>query len=183
MSSVRVESFGHGMLRVIHMDDEKVETTFEGELEDVSLTMVPLDQRISEVAAKYDTLPKNTEDVVKVYEYWRQARGRTRKNYEQMSPNRRRKIETRLKEFSVDDLCQAIANVDNDPWEDRPKHDDIMVIFRNKEQVERFLEMTTPADVRFPERRFGYGLTTTEILDAAAQAEVVGAARELNAGS
>lgn len=182
MATVRVESFGHGMLRVVHVADDKVETTFEGELEDISLNMVPLSQKISEVAAKYGRLPANTEDVIRVYEHWRETRGRTRKNYDRMSPGRRRKIEARLKEFSADDLCQAISNVANDPWEDRPKHDDIMVIFRNREQVERFMEMTE-SPVKVESKRFGYGMTTTEILDAAAQAEIVTTAYELNAGS
>lgn len=80
--------------------------------------------------------------VREVYDHWRQARKRTRANYETMSPARARKIRTRLREgFTVEDLKLAIDAVDIDDWKDRARHDDITVIFRSREQVERFLEM------------------------------------------
>lgn len=74
-----------------------------------------------------------------VYDFWRQERKRTRSSYDTISDGRRKKIDARLKEFSVEELCEAIRGVANDPWEERDQHDDLTVIFRSKEQVERFL--------------------------------------------
>lgn len=77
----------------------------------------------------------------RVYDHWREARGKTRSSYDKISPARKQKIQARLKEFTEEDLIQAIDNVAKDPWPDRKSHDDILVIFRSREQVERFLEM------------------------------------------
>lgn len=85
-------------------------------------------------------------DVQQVYDHWRTARKRTRAAYATCSSARRRKIEQRLREFTVAELVAAIDAVALDDWKDRPKHDDLTVIFRSREQVERFLELadTTP---------------------------------------
>lgn len=85
-------------------------------------------------------------DVQQVYEHWRTSRKRTRVAYATCSSARRRKIEQRLREFTVAELVAAIDAVALDDWKDRPKHDDLTVIFRSREQVERFLELadTTP---------------------------------------
>ena len=84
----------------------------------------------------------------RIYDHWRAARGKTRSTYDTMSTERRRKIAARLKEFTEAQLIQAIDGVGRDPWPDRKKHDDITVIFRSREQVERFLEMgDAPSDL------------------------------------
>lgn len=84
----------------------------------------------------------------RIYDHWRAARGKTRSTYDTMSTERRRKIAARLKEFTEAQLIQAIDGVGRDPWPDRSKHDDITVIFRSREQVERFLEMgDAPSDL------------------------------------
>lgn len=79
--------------------------------------------------------------IERVYDHWRSARGKTRATYDRMSPTRRQKIATRLREFSEADLIAAIDAVAADPWHERHLHDDLTVIFRSHEQVERFLEM------------------------------------------
>ena len=81
------------------------------------------------------------DDVRRVYDHWRQARGKTRATYATISEGRRKKIQARLREFSADELCSAIDAVARDPWAERALHDDLTVIFRSREQVERFLEM------------------------------------------
>lgn len=81
----------------------------------------------------------DTDDVRTVYEVWRTERGRTNSRYAKISEARRAKIRTRLREFSVDELVRAVRGVALDPWAERPHHDDITVIFRSREQVERFL--------------------------------------------
>jgi hypothetical protein len=84
----------------------------------------------------------------RIYDHWRAARGKTRSTYDTMSTERRRKIAARLKEFTEAQLMQAIDGVGRDPWPDRSKHDDITVIFRSREQVDRFLEMAdSPSDL------------------------------------
>lgn len=88
-----------------------------------------------------DDIDRSPSDVGRVYSTWRMERGKTRKAYDRISPNRRTKIEARLREFTADELCEAIRGVARDPWKDRPLHDDLVVIFRNREQVEKFLEL------------------------------------------
>jgi hypothetical protein len=89
------------------------------------------------------SLPSNGTNgaVAEVYAYWRDQRGKSRSNYERISPARRDKIASRLKEFTVDDLKHAIEGVSHDPWPERTQHDDLTIIFRNKEQVDKFLEL------------------------------------------
>jgi hypothetical protein len=82
-----------------------------------------------------------SKKVQRIYDHWRSQRGKTRSNYERMSPARRQKIQARLKEFSEDELIAAIDAIASDPWPDRSLHDDLTVVFRSREQVERFLEM------------------------------------------
>jgi hypothetical protein len=94
-----------------------------------------------EKAAKAASSAKSptADDVRTVYEVWRTERGKTDRRYATASETRRTKIRSRLREFTVDELVRAIRAVALDPWEDRPRHDDLTVIFRSREQVERFL--------------------------------------------
>lgn len=80
-------------------------------------------------------------EVQKIYDHWRQARGKTHGRYNRISPGRLRKIKARLKEYSADELLACIDAVALDPWPERVRHDDLTVIFRNAEQVDRFLAM------------------------------------------
>ncbi len=82
-----------------------------------------------------------SSDIQNVYDYWRTKRHKTRSNYDRVSPGRRAKLKARLAEFTAAELCAAIDGVGRDPWPERAMHDDITVIFRSREQVERFLEM------------------------------------------
>ncbi len=83
----------------------------------------------------------STADVQAVYDHWRTARGKSDRRYEKLSDGRRAKIKARLREFPAAELIRAINAVALDPWEDRPRHDDLTVLFRSREQVERFLEL------------------------------------------
>ncbi len=40
----------------------------------------------------------------------------------------------------------AVDGVANDPWQDRSSHDDIGVVFRNAQQVDKFLAMAAPTN-------------------------------------
>ena len=86
-----------------------------------------------------------SSQVATVYECWRTERGKSDPRYGRISKNRQTKIRARLSDgFSVDELCDAIRGVARDPWEDRPRNDDLLVIFRNREQVEKFLALCSP---------------------------------------
>lgn len=76
-----------------------------------------------------------------VYDHWRITRGKTRGNYDRPTPKRTKVINNRLQRFSPDDLMRAIDGVARDPWPDRALHDDLIVIFRSDEQVEKFLDL------------------------------------------
>lgn len=76
-----------------------------------------------------------------VYDHWREVCGKTRSNYDKIAPLRKQKIQARLKEFSVEELCRAIDGVARDPWEGRSLQNDLTIIFRNQEQVDRFIEL------------------------------------------
>lgn len=122
----------------------------------------------SEPSGNHQIEPKGasplSDSVADVYGYWRGSRGKTRSTYDQISEARRKKIATRLGEFSADDLKRAIDGVGCDPWPDRAKHDDVTIIFRSREQVEKFLDLADEG----PARR---GLTPQEIARRAVQLE------------
>lgn len=83
------------------------------------------------------------DDVARVYGAWRLKRRKTSKRYDEISPARRKKIEARLREFSVVELFKALDGVcaDEQRWPERAKHDDLTVVFRSREQVDRFIEI------------------------------------------
>ncbi len=89
-------------------------------------------------------------DVQRIYDHWRTKCGKTRANYAKISTARRRKIHARLREFTADELCLAIDAVAKDPWEGRSLNDDLTVIFRSHEQVDRFLEMAAATNGHHP---------------------------------
>lgn len=80
-------------------------------------------------------------EIQNIYDHWRSARNRKSSRYDRMSGQRREKIEARLSEFPASELTRCIDGVALDPWPDRPRHDDIAIIFRSREQVEKFLEL------------------------------------------
>ncbi len=83
--------------------------------------------------------PPHADDVDEVFSYWQTSRSKPRAR---LTPKRRQKIEARLREgSSVAELKLAIDGVARDPWKDRPLQDDILIIFRNREQVEKFLDL------------------------------------------
>jgi hypothetical protein len=94
--------------------------------------------------------------VQEIYDYWRTERGKTNRRYDRISDARRKKIVARLREFTADDLKQAIAAVALDPWAERPRHDDLTIILRSREQVERFLEFAEQSKSVTPEKERRY---------------------------
>lgn len=99
-----------------------------------------------------------------VYDHWRQARAKTHGSYERPTAKRIKVINGRLARFTAADLKLAIDGVACDPWVDRPQHDDLLVIFKSDEQVEKFLEL----QARRPSRTPGF-VNPQELLNEAIQ--------------
>lgn len=76
-----------------------------------------------------------------VYDHWRGTFKKVNKRYDRISDGRLSKIRARLREFSVTELCTSLDGAARDPWEGRAQHHDLTLLLRNREQVERFLEM------------------------------------------
>lgn len=95
----------------------------------------------SPVPLKGTSKASPSPDIRRVYDYWREKRGKTRANYARMSDGRRKKIQARLREFSADELCRAIDGIALDPWDGRAMQDDLTIVFRSTEQVDKFLEL------------------------------------------
>lgn len=118
-----------------------------------------LAQRKQAASASVSVSNSVSKELQEVYDYWRERLGKTDARYaKRIAPNRKNKIAARLREFSVDELKRAIDGVALDPWEDRPRHNDLTVVFRSQEQVEKFL-----AIAENPTPRSG-GLSVADIL-------------------
>lgn len=89
---------------------------------------------------------RQPSDIDLVFGHWKQEHGHPRAK---LDHKRRSRISARLKDFSADQLCQAITNAHNDPWlmgEDPKasrKYDGLETLLRDTTQVERLLELTT----------------------------------------
>lgn len=93
----------------------------------------------------------STANVKTVFDYWKTTRNHPKAR---LGDERKRKIAARLREgFTVDELKLAVDGVALDPWEDRGRHDDIGVIFRNASQVEKFLGLHGDLTVLTAEER------------------------------
>jgi hypothetical protein len=109
-------------------------------------------------------------DVQLVYDHWRTARGKKSSRYNKISTERRRRITARLREFSTVELIRALDAVALDPWEDRPRHDDLTKLFKSREAVDAWLELADkpPSEQRRDNgpvpSRYGRGMTTAGIL-------------------
>jgi len=60
-----------------------------------------------------------------------------------LTPKRREKIKTALKNNPVEFLKTAITNFSKDNWKDRYKFSDIIHCFKNQETIERWINFTT----------------------------------------
>lgn len=94
-----------------------------------------------------------SDEELLVYNRWRTVCGKTDSRYDKPSDGRKRKIRARLKEFSSTDLLRALDAVVLDPWEERSQHNDLTVLFRNQEQVDRFLSIGADVTLRSRESR------------------------------
>jgi len=90
--------------------------------------------------------PTIKEQAREVFEYWKGVMNYPDADY---SPTRQTRIENRLQKYTADQIKEAIDNCSKSPFNrgenDRnTKYDDIELICRNSEKLERFLNMTRP---------------------------------------
>lgn len=78
-----------------------------------------------------------TDPVIRIYNAWAATIDGPRK----LTNGRRAKIRARLKSWSADDLAAAVTGWQHDEWPDRRQHNDLTILLRNDEQVEKFLEL------------------------------------------
>ncbi len=79
------------------------------------------------------------EDVEEVFREWAVTTGHERCK---LTGDRERKIKARLGEgYSVEQLKQVPHGAVADPWEDRAKFNDVGVLYRNSQQVDKFLAL------------------------------------------
>ncbi len=72
-----------------------------------------------------------------IFDHWQRVRAKPRSK---LTKDRETKIRARLKDgYSVEDLKTAIDGVARDPWELRPANDDLALILRDAQHVERFI--------------------------------------------
>lgn len=89
---------------------------------------------------------REREKVESVFEHWQRVRSHPKAK---LDAKRKGKIEARLRDgFSPDELCRAIDNVGLSAFHcgDNDRHevfDDIVIIFRDAPQVEKFRDMAT----------------------------------------
>jgi len=86
--------------------------------------------------AKHCMTPDN---IRAVYKHYLQTFGMLESEY-QLTPARERLICTRLKDFTPEQLKQAISNVKKDPWEERPNFSDLTKhILKTIEETEKWV--------------------------------------------
>ena len=83
-------------------------------------------------------MSRSVEDVRRVFDEWARTTGHERCK---LTADRRRKIEARLREFSVDELLLVPHGALADDWKDRDKHSDVGVLYRNAQQVDKFIAL------------------------------------------
>lgn len=99
---------------------------------------------------KKEANASSSEEVEEIFQHWKNARSKERARF---TDTRKVKVKARLKSFSAIELIRAIDAVALDPWEDRSRHDDLAIILRSDEQVEKFLALADDPAVYSPEER------------------------------
>jgi hypothetical protein len=73
-----------------------------------------------------------------VFEAWQQATGKTRAK---LDDKRRRVIARALKAFPLDDVLDAVRGWRNDPWTERPRYNDLALLLRDADHIEKFRDL------------------------------------------
>lgn len=142
---VEVERRGQGNTNLYFLHDPQIGVSRKVESTLLEGSNLPFPHSLLKEEKSYkESLPKQPSprgEVGAIYTHWREVCGKTSGWYDKISPNRESKIRARLKEFSAIELCRALDGVARDPWEERPDNNDLTIVFRSREQVEKFLEL------------------------------------------
>ena len=88
-----------------------------------------------------DTTDTGFEDRKKVFELWKSVFNKKRGVF-RSGDKRDRSIQSRLKEWSLDDVCKCIEGYSMDPWRHaQPSRHELSTLLRNDGQIEAGLEI------------------------------------------
>jgi hypothetical protein len=91
-----------------------------------------------------------------VFEAWQAATGKHRAK---LDDKRRRVIQRALRTYPLDEVIDAVQGWRNDPWPDRGRHNDLTVLLRDAEHLEKFRDLARagpPPPVRASPNGNGY---------------------------
>lgn len=108
--------------------------------EQIKSNQIKLNQTKSNQETHMSSLEKNLDEVLCVFEHWRTVMNHPRAVLDE---KRKRKIQIALKTFSVEQLVDAVTGCSKTPHNmgatNGERYDAIDLIFRNADQVERFI--------------------------------------------
>jgi hypothetical protein len=80
--------------------------------------------------------PASSDEVQQVFDTWIAATGRTGRT--RLDDKRRRAIERALRDYPLPDVLDAVRGWAKDPWAERVNHNDLTVLLRDAEHIEKF---------------------------------------------
>lgn len=131
---------------VVEADDEKGRPAFWLSHGENPFSQSESGNSQSENGTTYKEPSKNRNGKVdpqteqRLFELWRDATGRD-ESRTKFTDGRRRSLRARLKEYSAEEIAQAIRNCAADDWHVENGHTDLSLICRNGEKLERFRDM------------------------------------------
>jgi hypothetical protein len=98
-----------------------------------------------------------------------------------LSPQRREKIRARLRTFPSDELVEAVQGWRHDPWPERPRHNDLLILLRTDEQAEKFRDLYRKGPPATAGPKTSQALETYRQMAAFAPPEEVNGSHDLGA--
>ena len=109
-------------------------------------------KRVSkETLESFEEQPSDAIEVRAIFDHWIKMCEKPPRT--KFTPRRAKVIRSRQGDFNDADLMRAIdgAKLDEEHWPDRSKNNDLTIIFRNPEQVEKFLAIADGATEATPD--------------------------------
>lgn len=89
-----------------------------------------------------------TPFVTEIFQLWKAETGRNGQH--KLTPKRRKVITARLRDYSEEDIREAVLGVRFDPWSERAQHNDLTQILKDSEHVEKFRDLYWRRDEKPP---------------------------------
>lgn len=81
-------------------------------------------------------------DVERIFDHWRISTGKSKASLNgETGKKRRTAIQRALRDYPLEDLLDAVYGWKKDPWPDRPLHNDVTVLLRDAEHIEKFRDL------------------------------------------